>query len=72
MELLNAGFDVVVVDNYANSCPESIYRVEKIAEKSVKLYEADVSVTTLHWKRSSRREENDVIDVMLFHNFQQC
>ena len=43
LELLNAGYDVIVVDNYANSCPESINRVEKITGKKVALYEADVS-----------------------------
>ena len=43
VELLTAGYDVIVVDNYANSSPESIARVEQITGKSVKLYEADVS-----------------------------
>lgn len=28
VELLNAGYNVVVVDNYCNSSPESIARVE--------------------------------------------
>ena len=42
VELMEAGYDVVVVDNYSNSCPESIRRVEKITGKSVKVYEADV------------------------------
>ncbi|MCR5231716.1 MAG: UDP-glucose 4-epimerase GalE [Acholeplasmatales bacterium] len=42
VELLNSGYNVVVVDNYANSCPESIKRVEKITGKKVALYEADV------------------------------
>ena len=43
VELLNAGYDVIVVDNYANSCPESTKRVEKITGKKIALYEADVS-----------------------------
>ena len=42
VELLNSGYNVIVVDNFVNSCPESIKRVEKITGKSVKLYEADV------------------------------
>lgn len=42
VELLNAGYDVVVADNYANSSPEAIRRVEQITGKSVKLYEADI------------------------------
>ena len=30
VELLNAGHEVVIVDDYSNSCPESIKRVEEI------------------------------------------
>ena len=41
VELQNAGYDVVIADNYSNSCPESIKRVEQITGKSVKLYELD-------------------------------
>lgn len=43
LAMLEAGHDVVVVDNYYNSCPEAIARVEKLAGKQVKLYEADVA-----------------------------
>jgi len=42
VELLNAGYDVIVADNFSNSSPESIKRVEKITGKSVKLYELDI------------------------------
>ena len=42
VELLNAGYDVVVADNYSNSAPEAIKRVEMITGKSVKLYELDI------------------------------
>lgn len=42
VELLNAGYDIVVVDNYVNSCPEALKRVEKITGKPVKFYEADI------------------------------
>ncbi len=42
LELLNAGYEVVVADNYANSSPEAIRRVEKLTGKPVKLYEADI------------------------------
>ena len=42
VELLEAGYDVVVADNYSNSCPESIKRVEEITGKSVKAYEVDI------------------------------
>lgn len=42
VELLNAGHDVIVADNFSNSCPEAIKRVEEITGKKVPLYEADV------------------------------
>ncbi|MDE6355715.1 MAG: UDP-glucose 4-epimerase GalE [Clostridia bacterium] len=42
VELLQSGYNVVAVDNYSNSSPESIKRVEKITGKKVALYEADV------------------------------
>ena len=42
VELLDAGYDVVVVDNLYNASEESLKRVEKITGKSVKFYEADI------------------------------
>lgn len=42
VELLNAGYDVVVVDNLYNSCEEALKRVEKITGKTVKFYKADI------------------------------
>lgn len=42
VELLNAGYEVIVGDNYSNSSPEAIKRVERITGKSVKLYELDI------------------------------
>ena len=42
VELLNAEHDVIVADNFSNSCPEAIKRVEEITGKKVPLYEADV------------------------------
>ena len=41
VSLLDAGHEVVVLDNFVNSCPEAIARVEKIAGKSITLYEGD-------------------------------
>lgn len=46
LELLNAGYEVIVADNYANSSPESIRRVEQITGKKVKLYELDIRDNT--------------------------
>ncbi len=42
VEMLNAGYDIVVVDNLDNSCKESLARVEKITGKSIKFYEEDI------------------------------
>ncbi len=42
IELINAGYDVVVVDNLCNSSEESLKRVEKIVGKEIKFYEADI------------------------------
>lgn len=42
VELQNAGYDVVVVDNLANSSEKSLQRVEKITGKPVKFYKADI------------------------------
>ncbi|CAG4911827.1 UDP-glucose 4-epimerase GalE [Paraburkholderia gardini] len=41
VELLNGGYDVVVIDNLVNSNPESLRRVEKITGKKPAFYEAD-------------------------------
>lgn len=43
VELLDAGYGVVVVDNLCNSSKESLKRVEKITGKSVKFYETDIN-----------------------------
>jgi len=42
IELLNAGYDVVVIDNLCNSCKESLKRVEEIAGKKLTFYEVDL------------------------------
>ena len=42
IELIEAGYDVVVVDNLSNSKYEAVKRVEKIVNKSIKFYEADI------------------------------
>ena len=45
VELLDAGYEVIVVDNLCNSSQESLRRVEKITGKNVKFYEADIRNT---------------------------
>ena len=42
IEMLNSGYDVIVIDNLDNSSEESLNRVEKITGKKVKFYEEDV------------------------------
>jgi UDP-glucose 4-epimerase len=42
VELLQAGFQVVVVDNFSNSSPEALNRVEKITGRSVTVRQADL------------------------------
>ena len=42
IEMQNAGYDVIVIDNLDNSSDESLKRVEKITGKPVKFYEEDV------------------------------
>ena len=42
VELLNAGYDVVVVDNLYNASKKALDRVEQITGKKVTFYEADI------------------------------
>mgnify|MGYP003292540902 CR=1 FL=1 len=42
VELLSAGYDIVVIDNYSNSCNESLERVKKISGKEFSYYECDI------------------------------
>ena len=41
--LLQSGYDVVILDNYDNSSPESVKRVEELSGKTVSVYEADAA-----------------------------
>ena len=42
VELLNAGYDVVVLDNLSNSSEKSLDRVKQITGKEVKFYKGDI------------------------------
>jgi len=42
VQLLNAGYDVIVVDNLCNSCEESLNRVREITGKDIKFYMTDL------------------------------
>jgi UDP-glucose 4-epimerase len=42
VELLSAGYEIVVLDNYSNSKPESLNRVKEITGKDFTFYEVDL------------------------------
>lgn len=42
VELIGAGYDVVIVDNLYNSCREAVNRIERITKQQVRFYEADL------------------------------
>lgn len=42
VELLNAGHEVIVVDNFCNSKPEALERVKIITGKEIKVYQVDL------------------------------
>ena len=61
--LQEAGYDIVVVDNFSNSKPEALNRIRKITGKDFKFYEADI----LDGEAMNRIfEENDVEAVIHF------
>lgn len=45
VELIQAGFEVVVLDNLSNSSPLSLQRVEQITGKSITFYQGDIRST---------------------------
>ncbi|MFJ7747164.1 UDP-glucose 4-epimerase GalE [Peribacillus sp. NPDC097295] len=42
VELLNEGYEIIVVDNFSNSKPESLKRVSKLTGKLIKFYQIDL------------------------------
>jgi UDP-glucose 4-epimerase len=44
VELLNAGYDVVVLDNLSNSKEEALNRVKRITQKEFKFYKKDLNI----------------------------
>lgn len=60
IELHNAGYDFVVVDNLVNSQKESLNRVSKIIGKEITFYEVDI------------RDAVALEQVMLHHKFDAC
>ena len=63
VELLESGYEVVVVDNLCNSNPKSLERVRELTGKSVKFYEGDVRDEVLLRKIFA---ENEIAAVIHF------
>ncbi len=63
VELIESGYEVVVVDNLSNSSEESLKRVEKITGKPVKFYQADIADEAA---MNQILEENDIFAVIHF------
>ena len=55
VELLNAGYDIVVADNYYNSCPEALKRVREITGKDFKFVKAVIPGDRLEIKAECLR-----------------
>lgn len=47
VRLLELGYDVVVLDNFSNSCAEAVRRVEDIARREVVMVEGDINDAAL-------------------------
>jgi len=63
VELLNHGYDVVIVDNYCNSKPEVLNRIEKITGKRPRFYELSVQDEA---KLRRVFEQENITDVIHF------
>ena len=42
VELLNSGYDVVIIDNLSNSKEDAVLKIEEITGKKVKFYKEDL------------------------------
>lgn len=63
VELLNGGYEAVVMDNYTNSSPKALERVKEITGKDFKSYDADIRNREDLEKIFS---ENDITEVINF------
>lgn len=63
VELLEAGEEVVIVDNFSNSSPDVLEKIKKITGKEVKFYEVDLLDEE---KLEKVFEENEIESVMHF------
>ncbi len=60
IELIEAGFQPVVVDNFSNSCAEAVRRVEQLTQAKVPVYQIDI------------RDRAALDDVLQRHPVQAC
>lgn len=60
VELLDRGYEVVIVDNLSNASPKVVERIEQITGKKVVFYEADV------------RDEEKLTEIFRQHAFDAC
>ena len=66
VELLNEGYEIVVVDNLSNSCEKSIDAVKKITGKDFPFYKCDI----LDYKALTKVfDENHIDSVIHFAGF---
>lgn len=61
VELLNAGHEIVVMDNFSNSKPEALNRIKKITGKDFKFYETDI----LDYEGTSKIFKENKIDAVI-------
>ena len=62
VELQNAGYAIVVLDNFSNSKPEALENVKKITGKEIKLYEGNMIDRNILEKIFTENEISAVID----------
>ena len=61
VELIEAGYDVVIADNYSNSKEDVIDRIEKIVNKKVTAYDVDFT----DYKAVDKLFEKEDIDAVI-------
>ena len=66
VEVLNSGYDIIIVDNFYNSKPRAIENIKKITGKDFKFYECDLCN-----KKDVRKifKENEIDAVMHFAGY---
>ena len=62
VELLDAGYEIVGLDNFSNSKPSVLERIKKITGKEIKFYEGDMLDKNLLEKIFNENEINMVMD----------